>query len=96
MSHVVHPGGVKGNLLRYSGLSSEFTTAMEAWMYWDIDTAANTVLRPLVQVEYGDPKKGNGRYLVPIARERQTSAQGNDIELAAALWEFSEAALAEM
>ena len=58
-------------------------------MYWDIDTAAATVLRPLVQAEFGAPENGNGHYLVPIARERRTSAQGEDAALAEALWEFS-------
>ena len=89
MSHAVHPGGVQGKLLRYSGLGWSTIDAFESAMYWDIDTAAATVLRPLVQAEFGAPENGNGRYLVPIARERRTSAQGEDAALAEALWEFS-------
>ena len=89
MSHAIHPGGVQGKLLRYTGLGWSTIDAFESLMYWDIDTAANTVLRPLVQAEFGDPENGNGRYLVPIARERRTSTQGEDPALAQALWEFS-------
>lgn len=70
-------------------MDSSVTQTLESMLYWDVDTAANTVLRPLVEEEFGDKAKGNGRYLVPVARERSTTAQAEDQALAASLWDVS-------
>eukprot|EP00949_MAST-11_sp_MAST-11-sp1_P002546 g2546.t1 len=89
-SHAVHPGGVQGRLLRYSGLSWPTIHKLEGLLYWDVDTAALSVMRPLVDPSFSaDPGNKNGRYIVPVARERQTSKQGDDEKLGKALWNFS-------
>eukprot|EP00978_Attheya_sp_CCMP212_P004335 scaffold9460_cov43-Attheya_sp.AAC.1 len=92
VSHAIHPGGVQGKLLRYSGLSSDAAKRLEHWLYWDNDTAALTVLGPLLSEKHG---KEGGKYFVPIARERKTSKMGDDDKLASQLWEFSEKLLEE-
>ena len=59
----VHPGAVRGNLLRFVPLPWVIVRVFERLFYWDAATAALTVLRPLVDREI-EP----GSYLVPVAR----------------------------
>ena len=90
-AYSVHPGGVQGKLLRYAPAPSRLIRAFEAAAYWDINTAALTVVRPLVEAA----KLSSGAYLVPIARLRNTSAQASDVKLAGLLWQWSEALLVD-
>jgi hypothetical protein len=76
--------GVRGKLGRYLPLPQWAVEALEAMLYWSIDDAALTVLKPLV---HDVPQ---GAYLVPIARERRPSAQAGDTALSRALWQASE------
>ena len=80
--------------MRYSGLPDSVVRTMESLAYWSIDTAALTVLRPLVAPEYADPAK-SGKYFVPIARELESSNQAKDASLGARLWAFSEELIKE-
>lgn len=86
-AHAVHPGGVRGKLLRFAGLPDAVVRGFERAFYWDPADAALTVLRPLLADEYGSKR---GRYLVPIGRERRSSKMAADAALGARLWEFSE------
>ena len=92
-AYAIHPGGVQGKLLRYAPLHSSIVSALESLLYWRIDTAALTVLAPLVRP--AESRLAPGAYLVPIARERQASAQAADEDLAKRVWEWSEALIAE-
>jgi len=86
----VHPGGVRGELLRYMPLPNLIIELFQALAYWDVDTAALTVVAPLVgRAEGATPARG--AYLVPIARERAPSRQSQDAKLARELWAWSEA-----
>jgi len=67
---------------------------MQAVCSWKVETAALTVMCPLVSPKIIDGKV-SGRYFVPIARESPCSTSGNDAALAANLWAFSEKLLAE-
>jgi len=84
VAHAVHPGAVRGNLLRFSRLPRVLVRLMERLFYWDPETAALTVLRPLVE------PFDAGTYFVPIARPWPSSARAADRELAARLWAASE------
>ena len=86
----VHPGGVQGKLLRFSPLPESIVRLFERLLYWDVDTAALTVLRPLVEVDV--PR---GAYLVPIGRVRQPTRQAQNASLATELWVASERLLSE-
>jgi NAD(P)-dependent dehydrogenase (short-subunit alcohol dehydrogenase family) len=92
-AYAVHPGGVQGKLLRYAPLPEALVRAFESRAYWDVDTAALTVVRPLVAT--GEAKLARGAYLVPIGRERNASAQAGSEELALQLWSWSEQLLEE-
>ena len=67
---------------------------MQAVCSWKVETAALTVMCPLVSPKIIDGKV-SGRYFVPIARESHASSFATDPELARKVWEFSEQLLTE-
>ena len=101
----VHPGVVDGNILRYSMVPEWIARAAMSWIAWDVETAALTVMAPLVRTGAdegqvsGEDQRGchgaAGRYFVPIGRERAASAQAGDAALARRLWEWSEELVAQ-
>jgi len=93
IAHAVHPGGVQGKLLRFAALPTPLVQIWESLFYWKADTAALTVIRPLVDDAFSNAK--SPLYLVPIARVRRPSIDAMNSTLAAELWTFSDALLAE-
>ena len=87
----VHPGAVRGNLLRFVPAPWFVVRAFERLFYWDAATAALTVLRPLV-----DPTIEPGSYLVPVARPHVSSDRAADAELGVRLWSASEVLVADI
>ena len=87
----VHPGAVRGNLLRFVPAPWFVVRAFERLFYWDAATAALTVLRPLV-----DPTIEPGSYLVPVARPHVSSDRASDAELGVRLWSASEVLVADI
>ena len=87
-AYAVHPGGVQGKLMRFLPLPARVVAAFERLVYWDIETAALTVIAPLVVAR---ARMAPGAYLVPIARERSPSAQAASEALGRRLWEWSSA-----
>lgn len=90
VAHAVHPGAVRSKLLRFL-MPEALANLLQALFYWDAETAALTVARPLF-----DPSLASGAYLVPIARQRDSSKQASNSTLAADLWRFSEDLLANL
>ena len=88
VAHAVHPGGVRGRLLRFAPLPSRLVRAFEDRVYWDETTAALSVLGPLLRPDAARDARAPA-YFVPIARERNASSQAADVELARRLWEWS-------
>ena len=87
----VHPGAVRGNLLRFIPAPWFVVRAFERLFYWDAATAALDVLRPLVDDEI-EP----GSYLVPVARPHVSSDRAADAELGVRLWSASEVLVADI
>ena len=87
----VHPGAVRGNLLRFVPLPWVIVRVFERLFYWNAATAALTVLRPLV-----DPTIEPGSYLVPVARPHVSSDRASDAELGVRLWSASEVLVADI
>ena len=87
----VHPGAVRGNLLRFVPLPWVVVRCFERLFYWDAATAALTVLRPLVDHDI-EP----GSYLVPVARPHVSSDRASDAELGVRLWSASEVLVADI
>ncbi|KAJ1448293.1 hypothetical protein M885DRAFT_623579 [Pelagophyceae sp. CCMP2097] len=90
VAHSVHPGGVQGKLLRFAMLPDSIVEAFEKNVYWDAQTAALTIARPLFDAQFST-KAEAGTYFAPIARPLKTSAMAQDDQLASDLWKFSEA-----
>ena len=90
VAHAVHPGAVRGKLFRHLPVPDAAMGWVQDLFFWDADTAALTVARPLVDEAYGDNRTA-GSYFVPIARPSTSTRQGSDAELGRRLWDFSAA-----
>lgn len=94
IAHAVHPGGVRGKLLRFSKLPQRFIDAFEGAFYWSATDAALTVLRPLLDPAFKAPETA-GTYFAPIARPWPASAAAASAETAAKLWAASDVLVAD-
>lgn len=89
IGHAVHPGGVRGKLNRFAPLSAGTVDMIENSLYWDEETGALTVLKPLLTVDAEVDARAPA-YFVPIGRERNCTKQAMDADLALKLWKWSE------
>lgn len=92
--HAVHPGGVRGKLLRYTHLPA-FLVAVVDLFYWDPRDAALTVLRPLLDPAFSSVEAA-GTYFSPIARPWPASAAAADHDASARLWAASDVLIADI
>merc|ERR1712151_867006 len=101
----VHPGGVRGNLIKGTQMYEVMERNLGSWFaeqvnqfimlfYWSELDGSLTSLFPATSPKIVS-ESIKGRYMVPIARTWETSAHGKNVTLATALWELSDRLLAE-